>query len=100
MNKFSVKSKGVFLIENVDYGTALAKARTHVEKTTNAAHIIALASNKVQTTVYQAGFFPITEHDAGMRARHYLELGTAEYKAKCEQEQKELDEWTKKWIKP
>jgi hypothetical protein len=35
-----------------------------------------------------------------MRARHYLELGTAEYKAKCEQEQKELDEWTKKWIKP
>lgn len=95
MNKFSVKSKGSFLIESVDYKTALTVAKSHVEKTTNACHIIALASpHKVWVTVFQAGFFPLAEHDAGMVARNYVELGKEEYKARCEAKEKE---WRKAW---
>ena len=91
MNKFSVQSKGSFLIEGVDYRTALTVAKSHVEKTTNACHIIALASShKVRVTVFQAGFFPLAEHDAGMVAKNYVELGREEYRAKCDAE---LDEW-------
>lgn len=90
MNKFSVKSKDEYLVNDVDYHTALTVAKSHVEKTTNACHIIALASpNKVWVTVFQSGFFPLAEHDAGMVAKHYVELGRAEHEAKCEAEDNE-----------
>jgi hypothetical protein len=92
MNKFSVQSKGVFLIQDVDYQTALITAKSHVIKTTQACHIIALASpHKVWVTVFQIGYFPLAEHDAGMVAKHYVELGDREqYRAKCDAEIKEF----------
>lgn len=93
MNKFSVKSKGVFLIEAVSYTTALFTAMSHIGKTAQACHIIALASpHKVWVTVFQAGFFPLAEHDAGMVAKHYVELGREEYRVKCDAE---LDDFFK-----
>jgi len=97
MNKFSVKSKGCFLIEDVDYRTALTVAKSHVEKTTNACHIIALASpHKVWVTVFQAGFFPLAEHESGMTTKNYVELGREEFRARCLAEEKE---WREQWEK-